>query len=98
MPEKFEVVTGNDFPTWFIIHSYGFKENEIDINKEWQVCLTINGVEVPVRQTLLDWGKHLDNFIEEKAKELVEEKLSAVDEICFNFKQFLKETFNIKED
>ncbi len=95
MPEKFVVRHHNDFPTWLIIHS---SLDKVEPTGDWEVCLTINGVEVPVRETLLHIEKCLDDLVEGKAREILKEKLAEIDSISFQFREFLREKFNLQAD
>lgn len=73
MPEIFEV-KDRDFANWFIIHGITEldKAKELSQQMPLTVSLTINGVELPVRQTLNDWGEKLDEYINKRAEELLQ--------------------------
>lgn len=49
--------------------------------EEYDVTLTINGVELPVEQVFMNWHNKLDESVERRAEELFKEKFHGVKSI-----------------
>ena len=88
----------------FILHTIalmgdkGYKIANPDI-EEYDVSLTINGVEIPVEEVIMSWHDKLDNSVEYRAKFLLNEKFSDVVDICSDLVDTIKEnmeTVNLK--
>ena len=52
--------------------------------EEYDVSLTINGVEIPVEEVIMSWHNKLDNSVEYRSEQLFYEKFNDVEEIYSN--------------
>lgn len=79
MPEEFKISKVDDFADWFIFHALSKLPedlyNKVQKTPGMSVSLMMNGVELPVRETLETWHKHLGEFVHLKANQLIQEKL-----------------------
>ncbi len=80
----------NSLFDWFFIHALTLKDKQSghkvisSINRpkdgKWDIKLTIEGIELPLLKTFKDLEKQGDRRIEEKALELIQEKLNRINE------------------
>ena len=63
------------------------KQVEVPNPDEYDVNLTINGVELPVEEVFMYWHNKLESSVEQRAEELFAEKFSDVGNILNNLAQ-----------
>jgi len=59
-----------------------------------EVCLTVNGVEVPLRPVFQDMMNHLDKMVRRRAKELFQNELGKFNEAVYDLNRDMKLAFN----
>jgi hypothetical protein len=65
------------------------KQVEVPNPDEYDVTLTLNGVELPVEEVSMAWHNELDNSVEHRAKQLFAEKIQDVRNIFSDLAQDL---------
>jgi hypothetical protein len=99
MPEKLDLekVVSDSFFTGFIAHVIADKFNQVcPINspqqhsRVWEITLTINGVELPVRPFVDAVEQHMEQMVQEKAIKLLDEKLGELHSLFYDVERALK--------
>ena len=101
--EMSKEANGDTFPGWFLIHAMcnhtGVHIKEaFNMNNDCkiEVSLVINGIEVPVKETLDEMNQQMDEMIRRKAVELLSERvgdtMNILDKIEAHGKTLLGET------
>lgn len=70
------------------------KQVEVPNPDEYDVTLTVNGVELPVEEVFMNWHNKLDNSVEYRAEQLFAEKFRDVKNIFYD----LAHTIDIEMD
>lgn len=108
MPEKFSIkdVARDDHASSMILFKAMVSCCEGDIRKKFnipetsitdrsiEVCLTVNGVEVPLRPVFEDLMKNLNKMASRHAKELFENELGKFNEAVYDLNYDMKHAFN----
>ena len=84
----------NSLFDWFFIHAITLKDKQSghkvinSINRpkdgEWDIKLTIEGIELPLLKTFKDLEKQDEERIREKALELIQEKLNRINDVLMD--------------
>lgn len=84
-PESLNLVSNIDFTQFFLIESTVLADEEVPANSaekaNLEVVMIINGVQVPFRKTIEYVESRMDEMVLAKAKELIKEKMSELDDL-----------------
>jgi hypothetical protein len=100
MPEHMKFSGGQSFAEWFVIHAITElpKEKQDELNSKVgytnQVCLTFDGIELPVRETLDYIGKKFDECVLNEAKELFKKEFDKLSDPLYDKVRELNELFD----
>lgn len=98
MSEKIDMrqdLIKNNFFSIFIAHVIGdsWKERGLELGPEYEISLTINGIEFPIRTFVKLIEKQMDRMVVEKAKDLLKDKFNKLSNSLFKIEEMIDREF-----